>query len=327
LRADGGALSHAQISGCFKEVQLEVIVSFAIIRFIKSGCPGTKSMMPPSWNAEIKTTVENAVASSEANRQRENRSNVDLLAVPLTNVANELKEYRNQQDASERRKKLFEWLSLAALLATVLLTGLTLSVFKLQLGEMQRVYGPIKASADAANRQLIAATRAWVGPFGASIHGLKNLPMRTNVDYRNSGKEPAINFSFEDGGTDDWGATITSGRPKDLIFNPATECVADSKESCASRIQNWIKECQGKQIEQSEAIFPDSSYSFKKPFVPRDLADISKPDRAVFLQGCFVYRSAVTGPQVHHSAFCYFYRFGMSDAEQMTPCTGSGYAD
>lgn len=88
---------------------------------------------------------------------------------------------------------------------------------------MERAYGPIKASADAANRQLLAATRAWVGPFSASFHGLNNLPMSTTIDYRNSGKEPAIDFSFEDGGTDDWEATITSGRPKDLIFNPDTE--------------------------------------------------------------------------------------------------------
>ncbi|WP_146689292.1 hypothetical protein [Bradyrhizobium canariense] len=85
-------------------------------------------MMPPSWNAEIKNTTENALESAEANHQSETLKDVSLLAVPLANIVDELKEYRDQQEASERRKKPVERLSVAALIATVVFTGLTLIV-------------------------------------------------------------------------------------------------------------------------------------------------------------------------------------------------------
>lgn len=178
-----------------------------------------------------------------------------------------------------------------------------------------------------ARRATEAATRAWVGPTHAAIDRSDNPHPGIVIDYSNSGKEPAIDFSFETSGTDSWGATITSGRPKDSIFNIASECAADNAGSCDSRIRKGVASCKAKQIERNEAVFPGSTYTFREPFNAEKPADISGPDRAIFFQGCFVYRSGVTKDEAHHNAFCYFYRFGMNREPQMIPCPAAGYAD
>ncbi len=69
-----------------------------------------------------------------------------------------------------------------------------------------------------ARRATKTATRAWVGPTHAAIDRSDNSHPSIVIDYSNSGKEPAIDFGFETGGTDSWGATITSGRPKDFYL-------------------------------------------------------------------------------------------------------------
>lgn len=176
-------------------------------------------------------------------------------------------------------------------------------------------------------RSTEAATRAWVGPFKASIRDLNSATPSIIIDYKNSGKEPAVDFGFETSGGDSWAATITSRRPKDPIFKIDNECMADNEGNCATRIRKWVEACKAKQIEENEAVFPDAVYSYSAPFALKKAADISGPNRAIFFQGCFVYRSSITGSQTHHSAFCYFYRNGMSNDERMTPCPAAGYAD
>src|SRR5260370_42366729 len=56
---------------------------------------------------------------------------------------------------------------------------------------------------------LIASSRAWIGPSEAWIEGFSpdSKEALITIKYRNSGKQPGLNFSHSY--LDDWTATIT----------------------------------------------------------------------------------------------------------------------
>jgi hypothetical protein len=165
-------------------------------------------------------------------------------------------------------------------------------------------------TADLANdghKQLIAATRAWIGPNRVSIEGFGAQSKATNIvlDYKNTGKEPALNFN--DSYNDDWTGTLINGDQLDLTNN----CLADgpngqpSQETCKSRITRWLENnCRNKAPYENKVVYPDFPNSVTKSFTitPERIGK----KKVGFLQGCFIYRSRVTSEIEHRSAFCFF---------------------
>jgi len=163
-------------------------------------------------------------------------------------------------------------------------------------------------------KALIANTRAWVGPFEASIDGFTSQSKVANIliKYKNPGKEPALNFN--DSYNDDWTGTLSNDLRPDQPVDLAKNCWADgptgtvTRETCEARIARWLKDyCSEKAPYENRVIYPEVPYEVAKPFkVTPDRIGIKKIG---FLQGCFIYRSGVTRDQDHRSAFCYFDRF------------------
>jgi hypothetical protein len=159
-------------------------------------------------------------------------------------------------------------------------------------------------------RSVVASTRAWVGPYEVSVDGIGPQSETANIvlKYKNAGKEPALNFN--DSYNDDWTGTLGDGDNIDLGSN----CLADdpdgkpSKTTCADRINRWVEDhCWNKPPYEHRAIYPEFSDTTLKPFtITKDRIGKKKIG---FLQGCFIYRSRVTGDADHRSAFCYFEQF------------------
>jgi hypothetical protein len=125
----------------------------------------------------------------------------------------------SEEQREDREKKIREWI-------TIVLIAMTFVAVCYQVREMIKVYEPIKEqaeatkqaadastrAADAATRQseiatgqsekseraLVLAQRAWVGPTIARVVGTPEIgkPLKINIQYANSGREPALNFIY-----------------------------------------------------------------------------------------------------------------------------------
>jgi hypothetical protein len=168
---------------------------------------------------------------------------------------------------------------------------------------------------------LVASTRAWVGPTDVTL--LTAEPAIISVDYRNAGKEPAQQFG--DTLDDTWRGNVADGASfREADFEK--KCISDStKRPCAERILGWEKNCSQQALFESRVAFPDFKYTRTKPAPWFDRLDRNK---IIFLQGCFVYRSAITPFSDHRTAFCYYYRVGDSDQKEakMRPCPIGNFA-
>jgi hypothetical protein len=166
-------------------------------------------MMPPSWNAEIKSTIEDALDSARESQKRDDHENISALAVPLTNLVNELKEYKQQQDTNDEKRSTRERVTIGAIIATAALTFLTLIVFKRQLGEMEKAYEPIRQSAAAAKTSADAAvaanitTRAQIRAFiavpqkpGSQIKFSADGSITIKINFKNTGESIARSINI-----------------------------------------------------------------------------------------------------------------------------------
>ena len=117
-------------------------------------------MMPSSWKTEIEETVEKAAhSSSERQRVQDEKNSADISAAikSLTDA------YNAQRDKPERKDQIKRFLDVAnffLLVGTVVFTGLSWWVFRDQLVEMKRAYGPVKDSAAAAKKSADVAESA-----------------------------------------------------------------------------------------------------------------------------------------------------------------------
>jgi hypothetical protein len=142
-------------------------------------------------------------------------------------ITTEGRAYRKEEQREDRGKKIREWI-------TIILIGMTFCAVCYQVYEMIKVYEPIREqavasgkqaiasekaadattrAADAATKQseiatkqaensdkaLIQAQRAWVGPRNASFSAEPKVgePVDITIDYQNTGREPALSFSYE----------------------------------------------------------------------------------------------------------------------------------
>jgi hypothetical protein len=98
---------------------------------------------------------------------------------------------RDEEKREDDEKKLREWI-------TIGLIALTLGVLGWQVGEMVKVYDPVKAQADAAERNLVAANRAWVEPASLILEKPLEQGGSTEIGLfiTNRGREPAVDVLY-----------------------------------------------------------------------------------------------------------------------------------
>ena len=157
---------------------------------------------------------------------------------------------------------------------------------------------------------LIANSRAWISPVNANITSeiSKNAPLEFSITYTNSGRSPALDvhpvYSLD---------KIPSSKLADNSINDFIE----GKDVCEG-----VDIKPGAQVAYPE--LPDT-FIFKVG-LPGWIDDgVISGDTTMLARMCFVYK---TMGQVHHTAFCYYYRVGASPAnKQMNVCPVGSHAD
>jgi cytoskeletal protein RodZ len=144
----------------------------------------------------------------------------DLIAA----IREEGRANRSEESTEDAGKARRERISIGISVLTLIVLGATLYALWRQIGEMQRVYDPIKAQASAASTEAQAASsaaeatktaadaataqskssdqsltltqRAWVGPVNAGFEAepAADKPINYTVNYQNTGHQPAIDF-------------------------------------------------------------------------------------------------------------------------------------
>ncbi|HME23516.1 MAG TPA: hypothetical protein VKI44_19695 [Acetobacteraceae bacterium] len=237
----------------------------------------------------------------------------------IDTIAAEGRANRAEERREDDAKRLREY-------ATILLLGLTVIVVSWQVYEMRAVYDPIKEQASAAainaaaasrqadnaERALIQATRAWVGPSEANLEAdpKNETPVDARITYQNTGKEPAIQFAF-----------TTPDR-----FTTTDEDDRSGRNS--ARIAGDVNACRTTlPSPNGQVIYPTSfsaytvGVTFPKEMIGQEEAEGKK---FLIIQGCFVY---VTTGRVHHSMWCYLYKTGQTKKEHLNICAVGNYAD
>jgi hypothetical protein len=247
---------------------------------------------------------------------------------------------RQEEQTEDSGKKRREWLTISLLLGTVVL-------LRYQVQEMQKVYDPIKKSAEAADMQAqaavkqaeaantqgvvaktqanaaidmakaardntIAAERAWVGPNGATMVAVPTAGSSVSfvVNYQNSGRQPATSF-------------LSNAQP----FVVTVE--QDKNGAITSENVKNINSCLGRSaVTGAQVVYPSTGFSSNQLTVPFDKNliddDVVKGNKIIGVTGCFVYETFNT---THHSTFCFFYKTGVTVVPNMNFCSSGAYAD
>jgi hypothetical protein len=280
-----------------------------------------------------------ASESNDLQRSNDNQDgtpSADIAAL-IDTIKNEGIASRAEERREDRGKARRERITIFLLFATVIAIGW-------QVYEMIHVYGPIhdqavasgkqadasdKAAAataraaDAAIRQseiaakqaeisekaLTQAQRAWIGPTNASFTAEPKAgePIDILISYQNTGREPALNFSYE---VDVFSITETS-------------------PEFGNRVNPFMTKCLQKNFAApGQVVYPSTGFnqydlSSKTDKALVDAAVIAG-DKVVVLQGCFVY---LTGQIMRHSFFCFFYKNNFSKISNLNICPSGHSAD
>jgi hypothetical protein len=179
-----------------------------------------------------------------------------------------------------------------------------------------KLAGAAQKSADAADKNLIASQRAWVGTVDATIikSGI-GTPIKGTAAYINSGREPAkispsaAEYLYT---RDEW----NSGKAVEYILTRQQECL--NIQSIAgfrfawptSGFSNYFMHFPEGQIPQVGVI----------PWSDR----INEGQDILVVQGCIVYEAF---GDIHHTAFCYDYDSRTSDLAHLNICTVGNYVN
>jgi hypothetical protein len=165
----------------------------------------------------------------------------------------------------------------------------------------------------------VANIRAWLGPVDANITASAVLtPLKGMVSFNNTGHQPA--------------ATNASLMP--TIFSAADW----DNGNAISDIEKYADQCTHSPIAEIgiRMIFPTSgftSYNLGYDGTQKDVRDIGRLSvtdgivagtQIVAFKGCIIYR---TVNEIHHTAFCYFYRAKSVDPAHLFYCTVGQAAD
>jgi hypothetical protein len=171
----------------------------------------------------------------------------------------------------------------------------------------------VTCSTDATTRKtLVAANRAGVGPYSAKIDKSPNNisdVMNLIVHFRNTGREPGIrgSITFE---FDSMDVTDPIARIRDIEEEHA--------RTCSTKMP----------IEQSRIFYPSgesADYRTTERIDPKRVDwDVIYGRKYITIHGCAIYE---TFHQFHHSAFCYFFRAGVTPISELLICDRGNDAD
>src|ERR1700730_1997228 len=126
-------------------------------------------MLPPSWKSEVQKAVEEAANRDAHKREASEAEKSAAITSQLSALVDQLE---GQEEREKRPKQIKIWtdfITLILVALTAVFTGLAwwvfrgqLHVFEGQFTEMQKVYGPIKESADAATSAADTAKNALI---------------------------------------------------------------------------------------------------------------------------------------------------------------------
>src|SRR5262249_27757932 len=111
---------------------------------------------------------------------------------------------------------------------------------------------------------------------------------------------------------------------------PFTVALSDAGSPSVDRnIRDALNKCLATQPgERTRVIYPNPAAGNDRTTlsVKRELIDweVLYGTKILVVPGCYAYRTA---GQTHHSAFCFFYQHGFSNADNWPICQGGNYAD
>lgn len=167
-------------------------------------------------------------------------------------------------------------------------------------------------NAQISHENMILAQRAWVGPSNATFSAEPTIgkPIEIVITYQNTGREPALNFLY--------------------FGDPFPVTTAEDASGAVSRkVGEYLEACKAnKEWQAGSVVYPSTGFSTynlnaktKDDFVDEA---ITKGDKLILFQGCFLYRSFDVP---RHSYFCYFYKQGQTKFQNLNICPGGHYAD
>jgi len=273
------------------------------------------------------------------NRGKYKKATIAGLATFINIYRNEQKANRAQEGREDRGKKWREIWTLVFVILTTAGIFYQAYLFRGQLTEMQnsgeqtgQLIGANAKLAEAAAKQaeaadkqanamiaavevsresLIAVGRAWVGPRLAKITSPIEVgkPIEVFFEYANTGREPALDFSYSIDG----------------FFSSNAE---EKRGASFARVRIALNDCRAaSELKPGQVVSPStgfSSYNLTATISPTIDQAIVDGEKTLIVQGCFSYSSFKV---VRHSYFCFFYRAKTTKPDSLNICTAGHYAD
>jgi hypothetical protein len=114
-------------------------------------------MLPPSRKGKAKKTVEEATNADSKQWQAQQNSAATSIFDAIIALRDAQQAQTCHEDRNDKKNRALSVVTIGLVFLTVIFTGLSWCAFRDQLEEMQRAYGPIKESADAAKKAAEAA--------------------------------------------------------------------------------------------------------------------------------------------------------------------------
>ncbi len=284
------------------------------------------------WDVRIPQTRAKAELEQKA-------SSPDFIAL-IDTIRAEGSANRKEESREDRGKRFREYLTLVFIIATTAGVFYQAYIFSGQLTEMKssgeqtglliganaKLAEATAKQADAAEQQakatseavevskesLIVGGRAWVGPHTAKITSPIEIgkPIELAIEYANTGREPALDFSY----------TV------DTFLSSEAE---EKRGTSLARVSLALNECRSREdVSGGQVVFPSTGFSsYNLTITPQQqpvTQEMIDGEKTLIIQGCFLYKSFNV---IRHSYFCYFYRAKISKPESINICTAGHYAD
>ncbi len=304
-------------------------------------------MLPPSWKSEVQEAIEETTNADCQQRKTEQNNAAANITAAINALADAQKAQITSEDSNEKKDRAISWVTLFLVFLTVVFTFLTWRTLSGQLDEMknageqtrqliennarlaeaaaQQAAAAVKQAeatdkeaiamgqnAQVARDNMIAAERAWVGPQNASIDGAVEVgkPLSVNIQYTNSGRAPATDFTY-------------------LVDGFATTANDDATGKAAARVYQYLNSCQTNVAPMiGQVVFPSTGFSvytlntqIAADAIDQDVVDGNK---MVIVQGCFLYKSF---DAFRHSYFCYYYVGKKTKPANLNICRVGHFAD
>lgn len=295
-----------------------------------------------SYKTPSKNSLERKVAGNrkkwKGRKQNPYSPSPDISAL-IDTLIDEGRANRSEEEREERGKASRENI-------TIFLIALTLIAVSWQVHEMIKVYDPIsiqataaisqawnartqaeaaKIQADAAASSVLiardefaATQRAWVGPTNVSMNAIpgKSKRIEITIEYQNTGREPAMNFVH----------TLEQSAPAGKDFFPP---IANGNDAVV-RGYAWKVACDPSKEITGPVVFPTSGVNVYRAYDTLDQklvnGDVISGNNIIMFQGCFAYKSPVTG-EIHNSLFCYYYKSGVTKITNLDICPSGHHAN